>query len=241
MREKRYLIVNADDFGQSRGVNAGIMEAFQRGILTSTSLMVRWPAVSEALEYWRTDTSLSLGLHIDLGEWAYRDGEWIARYQVVDLEDPDEVSAEIERQVARFLEIVGAAPTHIDSHQHVHLKPIVREAAMAAAQRFGVPLRRCMLGVNYYGAYYEQGAEGAPMHANIELPGLMQTLRKLSPGVTELACHPGLFDDLDTTYLNERALEVRTLCDPHIENTLRDENIELCSFTQITQNEEVIK
>ena len=40
----RHLIVNADDFGQSAGINRGIIEAHEHGIVTSTSLMVRWPA-----------------------------------------------------------------------------------------------------------------------------------------------------------------------------------------------------
>jgi predicted glycoside hydrolase/deacetylase ChbG (UPF0249 family) len=44
MGAKRYLIVNADDFGQSHSVNWGVIEAYERGIVTSASLMVRWPA-----------------------------------------------------------------------------------------------------------------------------------------------------------------------------------------------------
>ena len=65
----RYLIVNADDFGQSRGINRGITEAHEQGIVTSASLMVRWPAAPEAAAYARSHGSLSLGLHFDFGEW----------------------------------------------------------------------------------------------------------------------------------------------------------------------------
>ena len=68
MVSTRYLIVNADDFGQSHGVNRGIMQAHRRGIVTSASLMVRWLAASEAAAYAREHPSLSLGLHVDLGE-----------------------------------------------------------------------------------------------------------------------------------------------------------------------------
>ena len=49
----RRLIVNADDFGQSPGVNRGIIEAHQHGIVTSASLMVSWPAAAEAAAYGR--------------------------------------------------------------------------------------------------------------------------------------------------------------------------------------------
>ena len=78
MPAKRYLIVNADDFGLSAGVNRGVIEAHERGIVTSASLMVRPPAAAEAAADARAYPELSLGLHVDLGEWSYREGEWVA-------------------------------------------------------------------------------------------------------------------------------------------------------------------
>src|SRR5947208_12765584 len=62
----KYLIVNADDFGASHGVNRGILEAHQRGILTSTSLLVHTAWSGEAAEMSRTAPDLSVGLHADL-------------------------------------------------------------------------------------------------------------------------------------------------------------------------------
>ena len=56
------LIVNADDFGQSPGVNRGIIEAHEHGIVTSASLMVRWPAAASAAAYAREHARLGLGL-----------------------------------------------------------------------------------------------------------------------------------------------------------------------------------
>src|SRR5207249_12208513 len=83
----RYLIVNADDFGQSRGINRGIMEAHEQGIVTSASLMVRWPAAPEAAAYARSHRSLSLGLYFDFGAWCYWKGRWSKLYEVVRIED----------------------------------------------------------------------------------------------------------------------------------------------------------
>ena len=80
---KRFLIVNADDFGLSDGVNRGIIEAAEHGIVTSASLMVRQPAAAAAAAYARNGGKLSVGLHLDLGEWYYRDGEWLPLYSVV--------------------------------------------------------------------------------------------------------------------------------------------------------------
>src|SRR5437763_5310511 len=94
---ERILIVNADDFGRSPGVNAGVVKARERGILTSASLMVRWPAAHEAAAYVQENPGLSLGLHADLGEWFVREGEWVPKYEVVSPEDPDAVEPELRR------------------------------------------------------------------------------------------------------------------------------------------------
>ena len=121
MPRKKYLIINADDFGQSPGVNQGIIEAHERGIVTSASLMVHWPAALEAAEYNRAHPQLSLGLHLDLGEWFYRDGNWMPLYERVLLTESQAVSEEVSRQLALFRQLVGKSPSHLDSQQHVQL------------------------------------------------------------------------------------------------------------------------
>src|SRR5438105_15542053 len=117
---KRYLVVNADDFGLSNGVNRGIIQAAQQGIVTSASLMVRQPAAAAAAAYARESTRLSVGLHVDLGEWIYRNGEWVHLYFVVPTDDAAAVRAEVAGQLADFNRLTGTDPTHLDSHQHVH-------------------------------------------------------------------------------------------------------------------------
>src|SRR4051794_690524 len=115
-----YVIVNADDFGQSHGANRGIIEAHERGIVTSASLMVRWPAAAEAAAYGRNHPCLSIGLHLDFGEWTCRDGAWELLYRVIDVSDATTVAAEVARQLETFRALVGRNPTHLDSHQHAH-------------------------------------------------------------------------------------------------------------------------
>ena len=114
MAAKHYLIVNADDFGQSHSVNWGIIEAHERGIVTSASLMVRWPAAAEAAVYSRQHPNLSLGLHVDFGEWAYRSEHWVPLYEVVPINDTTAVADEVSRQLTTFRRLVGKDPTHID-------------------------------------------------------------------------------------------------------------------------------
>src|ERR1041384_4752267 len=116
MLAEKYLIVNADDFGQSPGVNRGIIEAHERGIVTSASLMTRWLAAGEAALYAKQHPELSVGLHFDLGEWRYQAGDWVSVYSVAPLEDKVAVERELFRQLEVFRCLLGRDPTHINSH-----------------------------------------------------------------------------------------------------------------------------
>jgi predicted glycoside hydrolase/deacetylase ChbG (UPF0249 family) len=228
-----FVIVNADDFGQSPGVNRGIIAAHEGGIVTSASLMVRWPAAAEAAAYARADLRMSVGLHLDLGEWCCRDGQWARLYQVVDEEDPGAVDAEVHRQVEAFCDLMGRGPSHIDSHQHAHQKEPVRSSVLSAARRFGVPVRHFSASVRYHGDFYGQDDEGNPYHDGISVRGLVALLQGLGPGWHELGCHPALGDDLETMYRAERVLEVETLCDPGVRTALAELGITLCSFADV--------
>jgi chitin disaccharide deacetylase len=235
MASTRYLIVNADDFGLSPGVNRGIIAAHEQGIVTSASLMVRWPAAAEAVAYSREHPGLSLGLHVDLGEWAYRDKTWVPLYDVTRLDDTTAVADEVSRQLAAFRRLVGTDPTHIDSHQHVHRKDPVRSVVVAIARRLGVPLRHCSRDVQYCGSFYGQTTEGLPFPEGISVDGLIKILAGLPPGFTELACHPGEGDGLDTMYRRERAVEVNILCDPRVRAAIVAGRIELRSFGNVPE------
>lgn len=226
----RRLIVNADDFGLSRGVTDGILEAHTRGIVTSTSLMVRAPDAQEAVEKSRAHPALSVGLHLDLGEWAYREETWVPLYEVAPLDDVRAVDEEVQRQVKSFFSLVGRKPTHLDSHQHVHSREPVRSVVRAVADELAVPLRHVTPEVRYCGRFYGQTTEGSPLDGSITTRALIGILSTLEPGTTELACHPGYATDLDTMYRDERATEVAVLCDPKVRAVIEAERIELRSF-----------
>jgi chitin disaccharide deacetylase len=233
---ERYLIVNADDFGLSPGVNRGIIGAHEHGIVTSASLMVRWPGAVEAAAYARTRPELGVGLHVDLGEWVYRDGEWITLYQVVSLADHDAVSAEVERQLAFFHDLVGREPTHLDSHQHVHRDAPIVTILAQLARALGVPLRHCTPGVRYEGGFYGQTGRGDPLPDAITVEALLGILTILPSGVTELGCHPGEEDDAISMYRAERRRELETLCDRRIHAAVTSGSIQLCSFAHVVRD-----
>ena len=230
MDSKRYLIVNADDFGQSFGVNRGIITAHERGILTSASLMVRWQAAAEAAGYARTHAKLSVGIHLDFGESAFRDGDWVRLYQVVAEEDPDAVEAEIAHQITAFQDLMACSPTHIDSHQHAHRHDPARSVVLRIAGELGIPVRDCTPEIQYTGRFYGQDDQGVSYPQCVSVDGLIQILRDLTPGVTELGCHPAEGEDLNTMYSAERQWEVSTLCDPRVRHALSSLQIELRSF-----------
>jgi predicted glycoside hydrolase/deacetylase ChbG (UPF0249 family) len=232
----RYLIVNADDFGLSPGVNRGIIECAENGILTSTSLMVRWPAASEAAAYAKQNRKISIGLHVDLGEWVLRNGEWEPLYKVVDAEDKQAVETEITHQLAEFRRLIGRDPSHLDSHQHVHRSEPARSIMLNLAQELGIPLRECDPRIRYCGDFYGQGVVGEHLPDAITVANLQQILISLPAGVTELGCHPGYDDGLQTPYRSERAEEVRVLCDPAIRACLKALQIELRSFYTLPQS-----
>jgi chitin disaccharide deacetylase len=236
MPGERYLIVNADDFGLSPGVNRGIITAHERGIVTSASLMVRWPAAVEAAAHAKTRPELGVGLHVDLGEWTYRNEKWVALYQVVPLDDPSAVTAEVERQLAVFRHLVGREPTHLDSHQHVHRDAPMVTIMTQLSRALGVPLRHCTPGVRYEGGFYGQTGRGDPLPDAITVEALLAILATLPSGVTELGCHPGEEDNTMSMYRAERWREVETLCDPRIHEAVTSGSIRLCSFGHLVRD-----
>lgn len=229
----RYLIVNADDFGLSDGVNRGIIEAAERGIVTSASLMVRQPAAAAAAAYAKKGGPVSVGLHLDLGEWVYRSGEWVALYSVVNTEEPANVQAEVLRQVNEFQRLVGRNPTHLDSHQHVHRQEPARSVVTALARKLALPLREFSPDIRYCGDFYGQDGEGETLSDALTVANLRQILAALPPGTTELGCHPGYDDGLATSYRAERAAEVAVLCAPEIRQALQTLDVRLCSFSSL--------
>lgn len=231
MSAARYLIVNADDLGMSAGVNAGIFHAHEHGIVTSASLMVRQAAAREAAELAIEHPRLAIGLHLDLGQWDYVKGEWIAAYQRCDQEDESAVRAECRRQLEAFRSLLGRDPTHLDSHQHVHDSEPVASVTAAIAAELGVPLRG--RSVRYEGGFYGQTGKGEPVPEGITSERLAAIIRALPSGWTELGCHPGTGETAESSYGRERRLELATLCDPFLASVLREEQVSLRSFADL--------
>lgn len=228
--ETRFVIINADDFGLTSGINRGITEAHERGLVTSASLMVLYPAARDAAEYARAHSQLSVGLHFDLAEWRCHQGEWRLAYQVVETSDREAVRAEFQRQLGMFQQLTGRAPTHLDSHQHVHLVEPCREVLLEQAAELGVPLRGCTPAIKHEGSFYGQTTEGEPYPLGISLTHLAEVFATAIAGWTEIGCHPGHIDLLDSDYGAEREEEIRVLCSAEARRAAEINEVRLCSF-----------
>ena len=227
------LIVNADDFGLTPGINAGIVQAHLHGIVSSATLMVHGAAAEEAAAWAREHPSLGVGLHIDLWEHALRDGQWVRTYEHC-AENTQAVRAEIERQFERFCVLLGQAPDHIDTHQHVHREPLVGTEVRALASRHGLALRGHG-GLRYVGGFYGQDDTGGLYPEGITPERLMELINTVpDDGVTELSCHPGhvAADDAlgGTMYRLERNIECQSLCDPRVRARLAQGDVRLGTF-----------
>lgn len=217
----KYLIVNADDFGVSTGVNRGILECHRRGIVTSASLMVNRPAAQEAISISRDCPALSIGLHWDPG----KEGEEI------DTDDPRVVRDEFHRQVDTFYLLLGRMPTHIDSEMHVHREEHLMPLFSELAEPLGLPLREDGK-VCFVGGFYAQWEYMVTNMEYVSVAFLQSMLREeIKEGWTEFSCHPG-YVSLDHTsiYLAEREAEVRTLTDPRVRQTIEELGIRLVSY-----------
>jgi predicted glycoside hydrolase/deacetylase ChbG (UPF0249 family) len=248
------LIVNADDFGRTAGVNAGVIEAHLSGIVTSATVMVLEAAARDGVaDALRWAPRLPLGLHFVLtggGPPAsppervsslVADGRF-RRYpaDLPDELDADEVALELESQISLFEEMAGALPTHLDSHHHSALHPSVQPVFAQAALRLGIPVRAS-----------SDAARGALRAAGVRTPdrfadgfyghgatagNLRAILADLTDGTTELMCHPGRPDGPlleGSSYASERERELAILRDPEIRRLVADRGIELASFRDL--------
>jgi predicted glycoside hydrolase/deacetylase ChbG (UPF0249 family) len=229
----RHLIVNADDFGLSAGVNRGVVAAHDNGIVTSASLMVHMPAAAEAAALARTRPLLSVGLHIDIGEWRYERGRWIPVYERAPQSDPLALEAAVVDQVELFRCLTGAVPTHLDSHQHVHNREPLRSIISGLATQLDVPVRHSGRKLLYRGEFYGQNEKGQLLPEHLTASFLVSIIETLSEGVTELSCHPALKLDFQSPYRRERLEELKALCSPVVIEALKRERVSLASFLSV--------
>src|SRR5215469_14808131 len=245
----RRLIVNADDWGLTRGVSEGILAAHRHGIVTSTTVLATAALDPELVARLR-DSGLGVGLHVNLtlGTPLTRGKSLIdghgrfvrdARHAAARAAAAD-VRAEVDAQVAKFTKTLRRPPTHLDSHHHVGLHPPVREVVLEAARALGVPVRSQDVsartrarsaGLRTPDHFFGESGPGAYWSPATTLANLLA----LPEGVSEFMTHPGWFDaDLAySRYGRQRETEMVGLGTPAARAAVAALGITLCSFAEL--------
>jgi len=250
----RRLIVNADDFGRSAGVDRGILRAHREGIVTSTTLMANAPRADDAAALARATPTLDVGVHLVLTHdrpltdparipsLVRADGSFGRPSELLAREiERDEALIEYRAQFARARELTGHAPSHIDTHHWVHDHPALSWAVCQLAVETGAAARTHT--PRQRDEYRAKGVRTTdhfirdfqhPGH--IEVADLLAVIARLQDGVTELMCHPGEPDPelvATSAYARERPRELATLTDPRVRAALERDHIALTTFAAL--------
>lgn len=151
----KQLIVNADDFGYTRGVNSGVIRGFCDGIITSTTIMANGPEFLDAIERAQANPKLGVGCHLVLvggasvetpsaiPSLADRAGQLPPSLAVLTAKllagtvQEKDIAGELRAQINKVMR-EGITPTHLDSHKHAHAHPRVMEQVARVAEEFGI-------------------------------------------------------------------------------------------------------
>jgi chitin disaccharide deacetylase len=144
------LIVNADDFGFSRGVNHGIIESHVHGIVNSTTMMMNMDAVDHAVELAKQHPFLKVGIHLVLtcGKPLSENvptlideyGKFKSQSVLDENISLEEVEKEWSAQINRFI-LTGLQPSHFDSHHHVHTRKELLPVVQRIAHQYNLKVR----------------------------------------------------------------------------------------------------
>lgn len=218
----RQLVVNADDFGFTRDVNQGIVEAHRNGILTATTLMAPGDAFDDAVRLARENPTLDVGCHLVLvGSPGF--APTVAKLLRNVLLNRVDIYGELSAQVTRICD-AGIRPTHLDTHKHTHLIPQVLDAVVRISEEFKIPwVRRPfdfpmtpggiglakrvvsgsfgMVRGRMQRVLVQHGCKWTDHFAGFKITGayhaadLVALIRALPEGSTEFMCHPGRCTD----------------------------------------------
>ena len=220
------LIVNADDFGYSRGINYGIIDAHKNGVVNSATMMMNMPGVSHAVELAKENPSLQVGIHLvltcgkpllnDVPTLTNESGNFKSRREFFEDKNIslDELEREWTAQIEKFLES-GLKPTHFDSHHHVHTVPEFLPVVQKLAQKYNLSARRIS----------ENALQGVAPFTDVFLHDFYgegvtddyfeKILTRVQNGQSvEVMCHPGYLDHEilnNSSYAKDRVKETLIL------------------------------
>lgn len=288
----RRLIINADDFGFTAGINRGIRKALTEGVVSSISVMPNLPWAEEIKDIANQFPRVSIGYHLNLTKGrpllppervntlVESDGFFLNRpSKLAAAAELKQMEEEIRAQLEKILSY-GIRISHLDSHHHLHYHPKVLPLAVKIAKEYGIkairyPDRRFFereseeiddfaweyfypqqISGDEYFKIWQRGKELIDCaglqtadgyipdfftKGKIGLSNLMQLLKNLPIGISELICHPGEVDEelsSVSSYTVEREIELYTLTLPGLRTDLEELEIKLVSHWSVSEGEE---
>lgn len=245
------LIMNADDFGLTRGVNFGIIDAYQSGIVRSTTLMPGGAAFEHAVSLAKENPGLGIGVHLTLtygkpilsGHKTLTDaaGNFLKLSMVESRDykaDPSEVEKEYIAQIEKVL-AAGLKPTHLDSHHHTHMLDINLPIFFKMAEKYNLPVR--LRNQEQRGQKTEikcpEKFEESFFGDTVSLEYLQKILIESNKAASiEVMCHPAYVDEplyKGSSYNLPRTKELSVLTSEEIKIFINENKIELTNFTNI--------
>lgn len=229
------LIVNADDFGLTGGVTRGILDTLAAGVVRSTSAMLCLDETAAQLRQWRAVLTGRVGVHLQLmdgipcsGPAAVpslvgADGRFPTSPMPASGISLAEVRREWHAQVERLMAL-DFTPTHVDTHNHVHMAPGILEVYCDIALYYGLPARsgtpRVAAALKERGVTCADCCETGGYDGEITPEAFLDRVARAfagcgDSGVVELMCHPGYADAAlagKSFYVAEREQELEVLC-----------------------------
>ena len=245
------LIINADDFGRTRGINYGIAEAMKNGVLSSTTIMMNMLYAEHAVKLAKKEGITSIGVHLtfiekslSLGKTLVDENGIFKKYpELMKEADIEEIKTEMRIQIDKLISM-GIKPTHLDGHHHVHLYCLkMTEAVFTVAKEYDLPVRVGKTGKTtrmgeeiivpewiktidlFEDGYYDDKVGAADFMALVESAAGYE--------VVELMCHPAFLctDTLKSSYSYPRLTELDVITSDEIKEFIKNKGIEIIDYS----------
>lgn len=244
------LIINADDFGLTPGVNLGIIESHTQGILTSTTLMANMFGFEHAVQLAKEHPTLGVGVHLVLtaGKPLTKSSSLVDEednflklpyYETVFNIDFEELYMEWKAQIDKVIN-AGIVPTHLDSHHHIHTVNGIEDVFIRLAREYQLPVRNNfkvaddIKTVDKFILEFDSLTQSSSIWEPLFFHNLLIDFQHSD--TIELMCHPGLIDAelMRTSGLVEnRPLVCQLLKEEKFKSFIAKENISLVTYRDV--------
>lgn len=244
-----YVIFNADDFGYSRGVNYGIIDSFEQGILRSTTIMANMPGFEQAASYAVNNEGLGVGAHLTLtcgkplltklNTITDENGQFhqLGFYEKDFSIDLDELYEEWDAQIKK-IQAVGIKITHLDSHHHVNSIYPINKVFIDLAKKYDLPVRnnfnvpKEIVTTEFFYTKFDSFGFEKEIWKSMTIKEFLEIIKNNK--VTEVMCHPAYVDSelmKGSSYTTDRTYSTQELMNlDYYQSLFKENDIKLTNF-----------